>query len=589
MATANGGDKEWIIAPPHPQREQLAAAAGISPLVAQLLLSRGIGEAAEVRPFLSPDFRALHDPAELPGALEAADVLYERIAARVPIVVYGDYDVDGITASAILWHAIRLAGGQAEYYVPSRFEEGYGLSAEALERLARDGAQCVISVDCGITAVAEARRARELNLTLLISDHHEPRAELPDAAVIVHPVARGVSVNPHLSGAGVALKIAWALARRASGGQRVAPEFRELLLDGTALAALGLIADVVPLRGENRVIASFGLKRLRHSTNPGVRALIEVSGLAEKSSIDDYDVGFMLAPRLNAIGRMGHARLAVEMLTRAEPAQAREIAQTLDGHNRKRQSVERRITQQAEELVRQRGLDRDGSRAIVLAGEEWHVGVVGIAAARLVDRFCRPTVLIALENGMGQGSGRSIRHFPLHEALAACERHLISHGGHAMAAGLRIRAECVEPFAEAFGALATQRLTPVDLRPKLRLDDEVELAALRIGDVEHIQQMAPFGEGNYRPRLATGVVDLAGPPRTVGQSAAHLQFSVRQGPHVRKAIAFNGAGRMEELCEQRRIRVAFEPIINEWNGNRSVELKVIDWRAAEAQAVSAQP
>ncbi|MEW6253030.1 MAG: single-stranded-DNA-specific exonuclease RecJ [Planctomycetota bacterium] len=583
---AHGGEtistpalREWIIAAPHPERERLAREAQVAPLLAQLLLQRGVGCASDVRAFLSPELSGLLPPDDLPGAAEAGRRLAAAVRQRRRIVIYGDYDVDGVTATTILWHALTLAGAEVGFYIPSRLEEGYGVNAAALDKIAAEGGQLVITVDCGITAVAEARRARELGLELIITDHHRPQAELPQADALVHPTAGGLCRNPDLSGAGVALKIAWALAQELTGAQRVRPEFREFLLDATAFAALGLIADVVPLTGENRIIASFGLRRLRHTQNAGLRALLAVSSLLAKQRYDDYDVGFVLAPRLNAIGRMGHARLAVELFTRADARRADEIARMLDCENRRRQEVERQMVRQAQALVTERGFDRDSCRGIVLASPEWHPGVLGIAAARLVERFHRPTVLIALEDGTGQGSGRSVRHFPLHEVLAACAPHLLSHGGHAMAAGVRLRAEQVAPFTAAFQAEAAQRLTAADLRPKLHLDDEVGLGELTSEVVDALQRLAPFGMDNPRPRLATAAVELVEPPRICGQNGAHLQFTVRQANTYRKAIAFGAGAQAESLGQHRAVKLAFEPLINEWNGQRKVELKVLEWRA----------
>lgn len=558
----------------------MAAAAGIAPLLAQLLLNRGVQTPAEVRPFLTPDFKALLPPEALPGASAAADRLAAAARDRQKIVLYGDYDVDGVTGTAILWHALKLAGADVSFYIPSRLEEGYGLNTDAIERIAADGAKLLVTIDCGITARDQAQRARELGIELIVTDHHEPRGQLPAAALIVHPTASGPSANPDLSGSGVALKIAWALAQRASGTARVSQAFRDFLLDATALAALGLIADVVPLTGENRIITSYGLRHLGQATNPGLQALLEIANLSGKKSYDDYDVGFALAPRLNAIGRMGHARLAVELFTRADADRAREIAATLDAENRKRQEVERQLVKEAEALVVDKGFHRESCRGIVLASPAWHPGVIGIAAARLVDRFQRPTILIALEDSLGQGSGRSVRHFPLHEVLCACEQHLLSHGGHAMAAGVRLRADQVDAFTAAFQAEANQRLTPADLRPRLQLDDEVELGALTLEVADAVQRLAPFGTGNPRPRLATTPVELADTPRVVGQSGAHLQLSVRQGNVYRKAIAFGAGPQASDIAEHRHLRLAFEPLINEWNGQRKVELKVIDWKPA---------
>ncbi len=579
--------KEWVIAQPHPQRERLARDARIAPLLAQLLLNRGVRSAAEASRFLSPNPSELLGPETLPNAVEAAQRLNQAVRDRRRIVIYGDYDVDGVTATTILWHILRLADADVRYYLPSRLEEGYGLNCDALQALRADGAEVVITVDCGVAAIRQAATAREIGLELIITDHHEPGPSLPDA-LVVHPTAvRPDSPNPHLSGAGVALKLAWAFAREFTRSERVPDPFRECLREAMALAALGLVADVAPLTGENRSLASFGLHQLCKTNNAGLRALIEVSGLTGKAKYDDYDVGFMLAPRLNAVGRMGHAREAVELFTTAGPDRARDIAQGLDAHNRQRQSVEREIFEHAERRVLESGQNRDCCRAIVLADDGWHPGVIGIVASRLVERFHRPTVLIALSGEAGQGSGRSIRHFPLHEALAACADHLISSGGHAMAAGLRVRRDRIDAFADAFQAEAAQRLTQRDLLPKLMLDDEVRLSELLPESVEAMHRLGPFGAGNPRPRLATAEVELSAPPRVVGKGN-HIQLFVRENGGasgaggIRKAIAFNAGRFAPEFNDHQRMRLAFEPILNEWNGRRSVELRVLDWKWCDA-------
>ncbi len=581
LASPGSRQREWVVARVHPDRERLSREASVSPLVAQLLLNRGIATASDAQRFLVPEFRALLPPESLPNAIEAGRRLAEAARERRRIVIYGDYDVDGITATTILWHALRLCGASVSYYVPSRFDEGYGLNAAAVQKLAADGAQLIVSVDCGITAVEPARAARESGVELIITDHHQPDGALPDTALIVHPTALGERCpNADLSGAGVALKVAWALAQQLANASRVAPEFREYLQDATAFAALGLVADVVPLNGENRIITSFGLRQLCHTRNPGLRALIEVSGLANKAACDEYDVGFALAPRLNAIGRMGHAGEAVELFTEADSARAGQIARALDAHNRERQSVERRILAQAEAMVLERGMNRDGCRGIVLASQDWHAGVVGIVAARLVDRFHRPTVLVALDGELGQGSGRSIRHFPLHEALGACREHLVGFGGHAMAAGVKLLPKQVEAFTSAFQSEAARRLTAADLVPKLHLDDEARLADLSADAIETIERMAPFGAGNARPRLASGTLELVDEPRTMGTNGAHLTFTVREGEIVRRAVAFRRGGERDAIADHRRLRLAFEPMLNRWNGGRKIELRVVDWQPA---------
>jgi len=576
--------KEWHIAAPWEGRENLAVALGISPTVAQVLFNRDIADLETARQFMRPSMNDLLLPDRLPGARAAADRIAAAVTNRDRIVIYGDYDVDGITGVSILWHCLQLADANVDYYIPHRLEEGYGIHAAAVEQLAAEGAKLIVTVDCGITGTAAAEAARRCGVDLIITDHHQPhvgedgRVELPDA-MIVHPAVPsngcGHYANPHISGAGVAFKLAWAVAQAICGTDKVSEKFREFLRDALALAALGTVADVVPLTGENRLIARFGLGGLANCRLDGVVALIESAGLTGKA-LSGYDIGFKLGPRLNAIGRMGHARLAVEMLTRAAPDEARKIAKNLEQQNRARQTLERRITGEAREQVIATGQHLDSCRAIVAASKDWHAGVIGIVASRLVDEFHRPTVMIALDNGMGQGSARSVQHFALHEALGACRRHLTTYGGHAMAAGLKIQSECVDAFREAFAAEAARRLTHADLSPRLRIDDIASLDSLDERLVQDLARLEPFGNGNADPRLATDWLQLAGEPRAVGANKEHLQLTLKQGSTVRKAIAFGMATRIPELLDHRRCRVAFRPMLNEWNGRTSVEMQVID-------------
>ena len=562
--------------------EAVARRWSVSPLVAQLLLNRGLAPDSDARTFLDPRLNDLYPPALLPGAREAAQRLAAAIRERRRILLYGDYDVDGITAVAVLWHLLTRAGADVQFYVPHRISEGYGLNTDAIRSIAADGAQVVVTVDCGVTACAAARLARELKLELIITDHHTPGAETPEAAVIVHPSVGGAYPNRDLCGAGVAFKLAWALAQELSGSERVRAEYREfLMLTALPLAALGTIADIVPLVGENRVIARHGLAALPGAPLPGLRALIASSAGLANGRIDGTAVGYKLGPRLNAAGRMGHARLAVELLTRADENRAQEIALYLEEHNRARQAKERKITQEVFRRIEQEHWDGDAHRAVVLAGEEWHAGVIGLVAARVVERLHKPTIIIALENGFGQGSGRSIGRLHLHDALRACAEHLCEFGGHAMAAGLKIEAGRVPAFTEAFVAHANQALTAADLRPKLALDAETPLTGLDLECVSTIQALGPFGPGNPEPRLATDWVELANEPRCVGKSSEHLQATFTQYGAVVRAIAFGQSEQLEPLKHHRRCRVAFEPIINDYNGRRSVEMQVVDFRFPE--------
>lgn len=578
--------RDWVISPRWQERDSLAAALRISPVVAQVLYNRNVRDEASARAFLNPQMSDLLPPEVLPGVRAAAARIAEAARAGRRIVLYGDYDVDGITAVSILWHCLTLAGARVDCYIPHRLEEGYGLNAEALESLAADGAELVVTVDCGVTAVEPARRAKDRGVELIITDHHEPRRDetgrpvLPDA-LVVHPAlaADGEAPYPNrdLSGAGVALKLAWAVAQQLCGSARVSDAYREFLIDATGLAALGTIADVVPLTGENRVLARHGLVGLARSRLPGIQALISTSGVKGKS-LGGYDIGFKLGPRLNAIGRMGHAQIAVEMLTRSDAAGALAIARNLEQQNQARQRLQRRIAAEAIDMVKRDGQDGDAVRGIVLASTDWHAGVIGIVAGRIAEEFGRPTVMIALENGVGQGSARSVRHFALNQVLADCAEHLISFGGHAMAAGLRIEAARVDDFRAAFQNRAAQLLTPADLRPRLAIDDVVELSDLSPDLVADLAKLEPFGAGNPSPRLATGWLNVVGEPRLVGAGEAHLQVMLGGDRCRCKGIAFGQAARREALLDKRRCRVAFEPILNEWQGRTSVEMQIVDFQ-----------
>ncbi len=446
--------------------------------MAQLLWNRGVIQPDAARRFLASPMTELHPPRLLPGIEDASRRIWDAIRERRKIVIYGDYDVDGTTGTAILMVILEKLGADVGYYVPHRLEEGYGLNEGAVRSLAAQGKQLLITVDCGITSVREAEVARSVGLDLIITDHHEMKATLPAADVLVHPRLPG-SQYPfgELSGAGVAFKLAWAVAQCASDSERVRPELRELLLDLLGLTALGLVADVVPLRDENRIIVKHGLQRLVARPSLGVRALLTAAGFTEDKAVRAEDVSFRLAPRLNAAGRLGYAGLVVELLTTKKAKRAEEIATYLESQNAERQSIERKIVREAKELVEAGGYD--SAPAIVLGSVDWHAGVVGIVAGRLADYYARPTLIAALKDGDGAsfGSGRSIAGFALHEALMACDDLLLGHGGHAAAAGFRVQSDRMDElrirFCEHVAMLYPDGLP----RPRLRLDAEVPLGS----------------------------------------------------------------------------------------------------------------
>ena len=602
--------KRWTVEPPHPGAAALAKDLGIAPVVAQMLLNRGLTTPAAARDFLKPSLKHLHDPALLPGLPAAADRLARAIQNNEKIVIYGDYDVDGITATAILWHALRLLGGHAETYIPHRLDEGYGLNADAVATLCDGGATVIVTVDCGITALDPAAVATARGVDLIVTDHHEWREELvvggwkleveetvdgsspstnhqppttnspllPACAAIVHPRLPGETPypNPDLCGAGVAFKLAWGVGRAVSGTDRVPDALRGFLVEATALAALGTIADVVPLVGENRALAHFGLGGLTASKLTGIRALIRSAGLDGKD-LDSYHVGFLLAPRLNAAGRMGHAREAVTLLTEADEDRAGLIADELEQQNRSRQATERKILDEAMASVEAELAETPDAAAVVVGGEGWHAGVVGIVASRLVDRFHRPAIVIGFEDGRGQGSARSIAGFALSDALAACGEHLLTHGGHAMAAGLSLEQPNFDAFRAAFAEVARKRLSAEDLTPRLSLDAACELGDVSEALIDQIARLGPFGNANRRPLLCLRDLELTADPRAVGKRGDVLQLWLRCGRTRLKAVVFNCPNPPPDLRAGATIDAAVEAKINEWQGRRSVELEVKDF------------
>jgi single-stranded-DNA-specific exonuclease len=558
--------------------DRLARAIDAAPVVAQLLLNRGICDPGDAKRFLDCPLAGLRTPTELPGADAAAQRLWEAAQSRCRITVFGDYDADGVTGTAILFQALRHIGAEVDYYVPNRLEEGYGLNAEALKNLATAGTKLVITVDCGIGSCAEADCAKALGLELIVTDHHECPAELPAATIIVHPRLPGETETfGGLSGSGVAFKVAWLLCQKASGSEKVEPRLREFLLDAVAWAALGLIADVVPLVDENRIFVRHGLQRLRKAPTPGIRALFEIARLAGDCALRAEDVAFKVAPRLNAAGRLGCARLVVDLLTTTSAERARELARFLEEQNQKRQGLERKILAEARERIE--ADERHRGAALVLAGTEWHAGVIGIVAGRLADLYGRPVLVIAEAGLVAVGSGRSVPGFALHEALKACSDLLVGHGGHAAAAGFRIVPDRIAAFRDRFVDYTASRFPDGPAQPRLALDAELPLSALTPGLLAQIERLEPFGAQNARPKFLAADLQVTGEPRKVGGGERHLSFRVRQGATAMRAIAFGLAERANELlADQGRCCIAFTPRLNEWNGQRTVEMDVLDFR-----------
>jgi single-stranded-DNA-specific exonuclease len=578
LLSARTPSKQWVIHPSDERCAKLAKSLKVSPLLAQVLCNRGIVDTETANIFLRPKLTELIVPEQMPGIEPAVHRIKQAITNKEKITIYGDYDVDGITGVAILWDILRLLGADVDYYIPHRIDEGYGLNTEAIRTLVESGSRLIVTVDCGITAFDSAELAEQLGLELIITDHHQSGHEPPRAVAVVHPALGESYPNPDSAGAMVAFKLAWAIANEFSPGEKLEPRLREFMLNATSLAAMGTIADIVDLRGENRVLTSYGLKALPECKLLGIQALIETAGLTGHK-LDSFHIGFRLAPMLNAAGRMGHARLAVELLTSNNQTRSTEIAEYLKGQNDQRQRYERKIFKQACEMIVKRNLNHPDCKSIVLANENWHTGVIGIVASRIVDKFHRPTIMINLgdaENRIAQGSARSIPGFCLLSAIEACSQHLVSFGGHKMAAGINIDAGHIEQFSADFEAYAKQNLNYNDVAAKLHIDALAPLNEFRRETVSELQLLGPFGQGNPEPVFATKGVRLAAPPRRVGAGRDHLQLAITDNTATVRCIGFRFGSMEKKLLEHEFFNVAYQPQINNYNGNTNVEFVLTD-------------
>jgi single-stranded-DNA-specific exonuclease len=554
--------------------DTLAAALKISPIVAKLLCQRGLSDPELADRFLHPSLDHLHDPMLLKDMDVAVDRILAAIARKEKIAIHGDYDVDGVTSTVILRRALELLGGDVIHFIPERLKDGYGLQPVAIERLHADGVALVISVDCGIRGADAGRRARELGVDLIITDHHEPDTELPPALAVINPKRADCTYpDKYLAGVGVALKLVQALCRRA-GRDKLMPGFIKV-------AAIGTLADVVPLVGENRVIAKLGLELLTKGPHKvGLRALIEVCGLTGKT-IDSYHIGFMLAPRVNAAGRMSTPDIAARLFLADDETlteEVRQLALQLDGENVKRQEEEAEILAAAKKIVQ---TDPEvGARSIlVVAGEGWHRGVIGIVASKLMDAFHRPAIVLSVEGDIAHGSCRSFSRFDMLGALERCAHILTRFGGHKQAAGLTLDARRIRELRLAVNAVADETLGPDDLMPRLRIDGGLAFREITGGVAAGIMSLAPFGAGNPRPVFAARGVEIIDGPRKLKER--HLKMSLKQEGRIFRAVAWRAAERHDFLSEHKAaLDVAFSLEQNHYNGNTYVELTLADLKSS---------
>ena len=539
----------------------LVKALDISPVLARLLIKRGVKNPQEARDFLSCDLPSLHDPFLFSDMEKAAARIRSAIESKERILVYGDYDVDGLTATALLYTTLKRYGAHVHNYIPDRVKEGYGLNVEALENARKEGTKLVIAVDCGITAAEEIGFLNKHRIDSIIIDHHQPvNDKLPEASAILDPFTPGCSYPyKYLASVGLVYKLTQALGWS-----------KEEDLD---LVALGTISDVAPLTGENRILIKHGLKYLAKTQRTGLRALMEIAGIGKKKEFYTETVGFILGPRLNASGRMNSSMHSLKLLLTDDKEEAKKLAGELDKSNRDRQAMEAEILKEAVAKV-EREVNFKEHRVIVLHGDKWHPGVIGIVASRIVEKFYRPTILVAFNENTGKGSGRSIKNFHLFEALSKCKEHLIEFGGHEHAAGITISRENIDAFRDSLNAVAHEVLQPLDLVPRLEIDAWISLKDITRKFLKELELLEPFGVGNRKPVFAVKGLSLKAPPKILNYNT--LKIWVTDGELTYEAVGFKKALDYKLDSASLVFDLAFTPSINVWQGQESIQLQLKD-------------
>jgi single-stranded-DNA-specific exonuclease len=545
----------------------------ISPILTEILVSRGIDTFEKARAYFRPNLEDLHEP----FLMDHMDTAVKRISSAIlnneHIVVFGDYDVDGTDSTAMLWKFLKDAGANVSYFIPDRIKDGYGISTAGIDHVRNAGAALLIAVDCGITAVQQVEHARSLGIDVVICDHHEPGNEIPNAAAVLDALKPLCSYPfKYLCGCGVAFKLIQALAASEPIRSKFGEDAPKRLLDYLQYVTLATTADIVPLVDENRVMVKLGLELINSIPIPGIRALIETSGLS-LGRISSGQIVFVLAPRINAVGRLGDANRAVEMLASDSYDRAVQIARVMEDENFQRRKIDEETFLQAQEIV-EKYLEAENDSAIVLHQEEWHPGVIGIVASRLVERYYRPTIMMTTVDGVAKGSARSISGFNIHEALKRCENKLIQFGGHKYAAGLTVELDRLDEFRDAFKQVAAELLTEELLTPEIKIDAEVQLSDLTPKFIRVLSQFAPFGPENMRPVFAARSVEVLGQPRIVGKN--HLRFKVRSNTHVVDAIGFNLGHLLNRVRSGSKVDIVFSLDEGEFAGETVPQLKIRD-------------
>jgi single-stranded-DNA-specific exonuclease len=554
---------KWIISKPPDKKlvNEVVNNLKISTTIASILVSRGYDTIEKINKFIHPKIEDMHSPFLMRDMERAVSRIITAVHKKEKILIYGDYDVDGVTSVSLLYSILKKIGANVDYYIPHRLKEGYGLSEEGVSYSLKTYVNLIITVDCGI---GESEKVRELlgnGIDVIITDHHESGAKLPNSVPVLDPMVDDYPFK-QLSGCGVAFKLAQALYKRLGLSERD-------IFSWLDITALSTVADVMPIIEENRVITKYGLLLIEKTKKPGLQALLKVSGLANKK-LNTYHIGFILGPRINAQGRLGEASEAVKLLITRDRGEAAKIAKSLDEENRKRIAIQENIVKEAEEIVQKTEIKN--LKGIVLASDEWHPGVIGIAASRVAEKYYRPTVLIAIEDNIGKGSARSIPKFHLLSALRECEDSLISLGGHKLAAGLTIERANIEEFKKKFNKIAENRLKEDDLIPGLNIDIEIPLKKINQSLLNEIKTLSPYGLGNPVPTFITRNVQIIGYPKVVGNN--HLKFKVREIDKQIRCIAFNLGNLYPQIDTGVRVDIVYQVKENEWLGEKKLQLNI---------------
>ena len=574
---AKSKEHRWKIADPPPAEvvERLTKELNVPTSIARVLAIRGIDDYDKAKVYFRPSVDDLHDPFLMDSLEVAADRILLALERKEKILVFGDYDVDGTSGAAMLYLFLKDVGAAVEYYIPDRIKEGYGISRQGIDKAHAAGVSLFVSIDCGITAVDQIAYARSLGMDVIICDHHETGAVIPEATAVLDPIKSSDRYPfKNLCGTGVGFKLLQGIARKIGDEQRVFP-----FLDFVALAST---ADIVPLVGENRALVRLGLEEINLRPRPGIKALIQEAGL-QPGQITTGQVVFVLAPRINAVGRLGDAARAVRLLTCTDPAEAQELAHVLEEENRNRRKIDEETFAEAQELAEEL-FNIETDAAIVLHQEHWHPGVVGIVASRMVEKYYKPSIMMATVDGVAKGSARSVSGFDVYEALKRCEDKIIQFGGHKYAAGLTVEISRLDEFREAFQS-AVHELMKEELKvPEIRIDTEVDLAELNAKFLSVLKEFAPFGPSNMRPTFITRNLEVLGTPRIVGRN--HLRFKVRQNGKLLDAIGFGLGDLLPRVSQGRQdLSCVYNVEENEWNqpsgsrpGDVFPQLKIKDIR-----------